>query len=122
MSEMFCAHVIAKGIFFLNSRDIFPIMQHPEVFGDLITLLTEHIEENYKNVDAIVGLESRGFIIGPIIAQKLGISFVPARKKGKLPGECYSATYSLEYGKVQFSKYFTSFSQHQNYYKMLYYI
>lgn len=46
------------------------------------------------------GLDSRGFLIGPPLAQRLGIGFVPVRKKGKLPGATQSVSYSLEYGKV----------------------
>ena len=51
-------------------------------------------------VDVVVGLDARGFLIGPIIAMRLGAAFVPARKKGKLPGECVSAVYEKEYGPV----------------------
>ncbi len=46
------------------------------------------------------GLEARGFLFGPMIAQHLNASFVPIRKKGKLPGECVKVEYSLEYGTV----------------------
>lgn len=48
----------------------------------------------------IVSLDARGFLLGPIIASRLGVAFVPARKRGKLPGECVSAEYEKEYGKV----------------------
>jgi adenine phosphoribosyltransferase len=47
-----------------------------------------------------VGLDARGFLLGPIVALRLGASFVPVRKRGKLPGECVSATYMKEYGTV----------------------
>ena len=50
------------------------------------------------NADVIVGLESRGFTIGAAVAYKLGLAFVPIRKKGKLPGPIKSVKYSLEYG------------------------
>jgi len=50
----------------------------------------------------VVGLDARGFLLGPIIALRLGASFVPVRKKGKLPGECTSADYEKEYGKDSF--------------------
>ena len=49
-----------------------------------------------------MGLDARGFLIGPIIAMRLGAAFVPVRKRGKLPGECVSATYEKEYGPVSF--------------------
>ena len=54
----------------------------------------------YKNIqiDAVAGIESRGFIIGAILAEKLSVGFVPIRKKGKLPGETESQEYFLEYG------------------------
>ena len=53
---------------------------------------------NDKNINAIAGIEARGFIFGAIIAERLGISFIPIRKKGKLPCEVISEEYSLEYG------------------------
>jgi len=59
-----------------------------------------------KNIDVIAGIESRGFIIGAILAEKLGKSFVPIRKPGKLPFETISQEYELEYGtdKVEIHK------------------
>ncbi|GFR69289.1 adenine phosphoribosyltransferase [Elysia marginata] len=81
----------------LNPRDILPVLRNPEVFNDL----NEEIYEASKSttgIECVVGLESRGFLFGPILAQKLGVSFVPARKKGKLPGEVISQNYELEYG------------------------
>jgi adenine phosphoribosyltransferase len=53
-----------------------------------------------KRINAIVGLDSRGFLIGPIVALRLGAKFVPVRKAGKLPGKTLSATFEKEYGKV----------------------
>jgi len=53
-----------------------------------------------KKIDVVVGLDARGFLLGPIIALRLGAAFVPARKKGKLPGQCVTATYEKEYGTV----------------------
>ena len=53
-----------------------------------------------KGIDAIVGLDSRGFLIGPIIALRLGAKFVPVRKAGKLPGKTISAKFEKEYGEV----------------------
>jgi len=53
-----------------------------------------------KKVDVIVGLDARGFLLGPIIALRLGVAFVPVRKAGKLPGQCISASYEKEYGMV----------------------
>jgi adenine phosphoribosyltransferase len=56
-----------------------------------------------KKIDVVVGLDARGFILGPIIALRLGAAFVPVRKRGKLPGKCVSATYEKEYGEVRSS-------------------
>lgn len=52
------------------------------------------------NVDAVIGLESRGFVLGGAIAYNLNIPFIPIRKKGKLPGKVVSYKYDLEYGSV----------------------
>ncbi|KAG0709547.1 phosphoribosyltransferase-like protein [Suillus ampliporus] len=90
-----------KGIDFL---DIFPILRDPLAFETLITHFVHHITSQTipkslrKKVDVVVGLDARGFLLGPIIALRLGAAFVPVRKKGKLPGECVSATYEKEYG------------------------
>jgi len=90
-----------KGIVFL---DIFPLLRNHVVFETLIThfvhRLTSHTIPNSptKKVDVIVGLDARGFLLGPIIALRLGAAFVPVRKRGKLPGECVSASYEKEYG------------------------
>lgn len=53
---------------------------------------------NGKKIDVVAGIESRGFILGGIIAGKLGVGFVPIRKKGKLPAAVISETYEKEYG------------------------
>jgi adenine phosphoribosyltransferase len=87
------------------SRDIFPVLRNPALLEDLINLLAEEISNKAKksgcNIDAVVGLDSRGFLFGPMISTKLGIAFVPIRKKGKLPGKCARITYKLEYGEVR---------------------
>ncbi|KAF8165422.1 phosphoribosyltransferase-like protein [Crassisporium funariophilum] len=94
-----------KGIVFL---DIFPILRNPLAFETLITHLIHHITSHTlaisqaKKVDVVVGLDARGFLLGPIIALRLGAAFVPVRKVGKLPGQCISATYEKEYGTDSF--------------------
>ncbi|KAG9009908.1 adenine phosphoribosyltransferase [Tulasnella sp. JGI-2019a] len=96
-----------KGIVFL---DMFPILRNPVAFEVLITHLTHHIMSetispargNVKKIDVVIGLEARGFLLGPIIAMRLGAAFVPIRKKGKLPGRCITATYQKEYGSDSF--------------------
>ena len=79
---------------------MWPLLRQPEIFKDCISLMTSYIEKHCEKVDVIVGLESRGFIFGPMIAQKLQVAFVPVRKSGKLPGETTKVTYKLEYGEV----------------------
>lgn len=83
---------------FINCRDIFPILRDPVVFGDLIDVMTDHVKN--LNVEVVIGLDARGFLFGPIIALRLGLPFVPIRKKGKLPGETVAVEYKLEYGSV----------------------
>ena len=53
-----------------------------------------------ETIDAVAGLEARGFILGGAVAHQLGCGFVPVRKKGKLPGETHSQDYALEYGRA----------------------
>lgn len=90
-----------KGIVFL---DIFPILRDPLVFEALISHITQHLCSHTlglsptKKIDVIVGLDARGFLLGPILALRLGAAFVPVRKQGKLPGQCIQASYEKEYG------------------------
>lgn len=74
------------------------MFQNPVAFKRVIDLFTDHISK--LKVDVIVGLESRGFILGGAICYNLGIPFVPIRKKGKLPGKVIQFKYELEYGQV----------------------
>jgi len=53
-----------------------------------------------RTIDAVAGLEARGFILGGAVAHQLGTGFVPVRKKGKLPGETFEQSYKLEYGEA----------------------
>ena len=77
-------------------RDITTLLQDAPMFKHTIDML----KERYTNVevDVIVGVESRGFIIGAALAHSLNKGFVPIRKKGKLPYETESQEYELEYG------------------------
>ncbi|XP_032051440.1 adenine phosphoribosyltransferase [Aythya fuligula] len=82
-------------------RDISPLLKDPVAFRALIDLLEDHLRTSVPPIDFIAGLDSRGFLIGPPLAQRLGVGFVPIRKKGKLPGPTESVSYSLEYGKAE---------------------
>jgi len=70
--------------------------------SDCIALLVDHIRKCCSDVDAIVGLDARGFIFGSLVAQQMSLPFVPVRKEGKLPGETLKVAYTLEYAKVCF--------------------
>jgi len=84
-----------KGIVF---KDITPVLQSPEAFRSVVDLLCEPYQG--VKVDSIAGIESRGFIFGAAMAMKLGCTFVPIRKKGKLPYSTLEESYSLEYGRA----------------------
>ncbi|CAE6449770.1 unnamed protein product [Rhizoctonia solani] len=90
-----------RGITFL---DLFPILRDPLAFETLITHMVHHITSQTipklesKKIDTVVGLDARGFLLGPVVALRLGAAFVPVRKKGKLPGKCTTVTYEKEYG------------------------
>lgn len=85
-----------EGILF---RDVTPVLQHPEAFREATDRFKEFAVKTNANV--IVGPESRGFIFGAPVALDLGLSFVPARKPGKLPRETVSVSYALEYGTAE---------------------
>ncbi|NXL92046.1 APT phosphoribosyltransferase, partial [Alectura lathami] len=81
--------------------DISPLLKDPAAFKALIDLLEDHLRASFPQIDVIAGLDSRGFLIGPPLAQRLGVGFVLIRKKGKLPGPTESVSYALEYGKAE---------------------
>ncbi|KAK9872415.1 hypothetical protein WA026_017874 [Henosepilachna vigintioctopunctata] len=87
------------GIIF---RDIFSILHKPDLFSVLRELLTATAKSFKVKPDVIVGLDSRGFLFGTIVALDLHLPFVPIRKKGKLPGPVITTTYTLEYGTSTF--------------------
>ncbi len=84
-----------KGIMF---RDITTLIKDPVGFRLVIDSLTQRYINVDFNFDTIVGIESRGFIIGSALAYTLGKGFIPIRKKGKLPAEVVVQEYDLEYG------------------------
>lgn len=82
-----------KGVMF---RDITPIFQDPRALrGTMDAFVHRYFDQK---VDVIAGIDARGFLLGVTIAYELNISFVPVRKKGKLPYETIQETYDLEYG------------------------
>jgi adenine phosphoribosyltransferase len=84
------------GILF---RDVTPLLQSPHAFGAAIDLLAEYVKS--RSPEAVVGIESRGFLFGAPIATRLGLPFVPVRKPGKLPAARMTVEYALEYGSGQ---------------------
>lgn len=82
-----------EGVLF---RDITTLLNNPAAYQATIDLLVDHYKD--KGVTKIVGTEARGFLFGAPVALRLGVGFVPVRKKGKLPREVLSMTYDLEYG------------------------
>ena len=82
-----------KGILF---KDLLPILQHPNVFADLIGNMSSR--EIFDGSDAIIAIDARGFIFGTAISIKLSKPLIVARKPGKLPGELLTKSYNLEYG------------------------
>ncbi|WP_428025952.1 adenine phosphoribosyltransferase [Arcobacter sp.] len=98
-----------KDLIFNSIRDVKDFPKEGIVFKDITTLLNNkeafqtlmnHLEERYKSydLDYIAGIDSRGFIFGAALADRLGIGFVPVRKKGKLPSTTVCEKYELEYG------------------------
>jgi adenine phosphoribosyltransferase len=81
------------GILF---KDITPVLKDPKLCTAIVEAFAEAVKE--LKIDAVAGIESRGFLFGLMLANRLNIPFVPIRKKGKLPAETISETYDLEYG------------------------
>ncbi len=81
------------GILF---RDITPLLREPRALAAAAKLLAD--PHRASPPAQILGIESRGFILGPLVARELGAGFVPVRKKGKLPWRTLQESYALEYG------------------------
>jgi adenine phosphoribosyltransferase len=84
-----------EGIMF---RDITPVLSRAGFLGKVTDKFVKDIVKLGWYPDLIVGPEARGFIFGPLLAERLGIGFVPVRKAGKLPAETHQIEYTLEYG------------------------
>lgn len=79
--------------------DIFSILANPDAYRTVLMTMCSYIKRHFDGkVDAIVGLGARGFVIGPSIAEILGLPFYPVRKDGELPGACITDEYAKEYG------------------------
>ncbi|MGK7390649.1 MAG: adenine phosphoribosyltransferase [Candidatus Cyclobacteriaceae bacterium M2_1C_046] len=83
----------SPGILF---KDITPILHDPNLSKEVLDAFANHFSQ--PKPDAIISIESRGFMWGMLLAQHFGVPFVPVRKKGKLPYETISQAYALEYG------------------------
>ena len=77
-------------------KDITPVLADPIAFSTIIDLIVVHFGRG--NVDKVVGIEARGFILGAPVAYHFGAGVIPVRKKGKLPHDTLQEDYALEYG------------------------
>lgn len=82
-----------EGILF---KDITPLLIDPKARKECLEILISSLKD--KKIDKVIGVESRGFFFGTLIAQELNVGFVPVRKPNKLPYDTISASYELEYG------------------------
>jgi len=83
-----------KGILF---KDITTLLKDPAAFQKAVDKITTFFED--EGIEQVVGIESRGFVLGAPVAYTLGAGFIPVRKPGKLPADIFEASYELEYGK-----------------------
>ena len=98
-----------KGIQF---RDITSLLQNSGHFKQVIDEMTEPWKG--LEIDAILSIESRGFIMAGAIAYNLGTAFVPLRKPDKLPGETFKVSYTLEYGSTEMHIHKDALDNHKN--------
>src|SRR5437763_1145980 len=77
-------------------KDITPLLSNTDAFRSTIDLIADHFESH--DIDRVLGVEARGFIIAAPVAYRFGAAFVPVRKAGKLPWEIEREEYELEYG------------------------
>jgi len=82
-----------EGILF---KDITPLLIDPKARKECLDILISSLKD--KKIDKVIGVESRGFFFGMLIAQELNLGFVPVRKPNKLPYDTISSSYELEYG------------------------
>lgn len=91
-------HRLQNNLNLLFFRDIFTALLDGATCVALKELLINYVKKNHPSIDAVVGLDARGFLFSFTIASELGIGCIPIRKKGKLPGETHKVEYTLEYG------------------------
>ena len=77
-------------------KDITPLLNNAEARKEVLKRFIENLPNT--KIDKVIGVESRGFFFGILLAQELNVGFIPVRKKGKFPFETISASYDLEYG------------------------
>lgn len=80
-------------------RDLTPLFADGPAFAELVTHLSAAAAD-FGPIDAVVGIEARGFILGAPVALRLDAGFIPIRKAGKLPGDVHAVSYALEYGEA----------------------
>ena len=83
----------------IQFRDITPLLQDSKLFAQVVDEMSE--PWSGMNIDAVLSIEARGFIMAGAIAYKLGAAFIPLRKPDKLPGDTHSVSFELEYGKTE---------------------
>ena len=98
-----------KGIQF---RDITTLLQNADLFKQVINEMTKPWVN--EQIDAVLSIESRGFIMAGAIAYKLNSAFIPFRKPDKLPGETFKVSYSLEYGSTEMHVHKDALDDHKN--------
>ncbi|MFH1409242.1 MAG: adenine phosphoribosyltransferase [Nanoarchaeota archaeon] len=102
-------HWPIEGVMF---RDITTLLQNPKAFRYACNMLAEKYKD--EHIDAVAGIESRGFIFGAVVAEKLGKPFVPMRKPGKLPWKTVAEEFEKEYGKDKIEVHEDAFNEGDN--------
>lgn len=82
----------------IQFKDITPIFLNPTLIQEIIQDFVTAAKAKNLQIDAVLGVESRGFLLGPALAMALNVPFILVRKRGKLPGNTLTASYDLEYG------------------------
>lgn len=93
-------------------KDITPLLADVQATKQVLDLFLKRLDG--KKIDKVIGMESRGFFFGTLLAQRLGAGFVPVRKPGKLPFETIAQTYDLEYGQDQLEIHSDSIKKGEN--------